>query len=153
MVFGEGDQEVEALAAEGPDEPLAESVGFWSEWRSLEDLDAEVLDGLSDFGREQDVAVEDRETVGMFEGNGISELLGNPLGRWMGGEVEVKDSARLDLHDDEDVKELKPCGDDGEKVCGDDGIGVVSDEGCPYLRALPSTTRVLPEHVLADGAC
>ena len=40
MVLGERDQEVETLTAEGSNESLAESIGFWSSGWSLENLDA-----------------------------------------------------------------------------------------------------------------
>jgi len=149
MVLGERDEEVETLTAEGSDESLAESIGFWGSGWSPEEFDAEVLDGLSHFGREQDVAVEDEEAIGMVERKSFAELLGDPPRDWVGGDVDVQDSARLDFHEDEDVEDLEAYGDDGEKVGGDDGVGVVPDEGGPGLGAAFTTPRVLPDHVLA----
>jgi hypothetical protein len=78
MVLGERDQEVETLPAEGSDESLAESVGLGSSGRSLENLDAEVCDRRSCFGREQDVTVEDEEAIGNGRKEELRETAGRP---------------------------------------------------------------------------
>jgi hypothetical protein len=75
MVLGERDEEVEALSSKSSDESLAEGVGLWGPGGSPEDLDAEVFDALSNFRREQNVAVEEDEAVGMLEGERFAELL------------------------------------------------------------------------------
>jgi hypothetical protein len=102
----------------------------------LEDIDTEVLDLFPHVGREEKVAVEYEETVGMLVGNGFTELLGCPCPGRMWGDVDVQHSPRLHFDDDEDEEDLKPWGDDGEKVGGDDGARVIADERGPSLRAL-----------------
>jgi hypothetical protein len=152
MVLGEMDEEVETLTAEGSDESLAESIGFWGSRWSLEDFDTEVFGGLSHFGREQDVAVENEEAIGMVERKRFAELLGDPPTCWVGGDVDVQESARFDFHDDEDVEDLEPYGDDGEKVGGDDGVGVVPDEGGPGLGTGFAARGIPLHHVLSYGS-
>ena len=58
----------------------------------------------------------------------------------MGGHIEMQQTARADLHGDEDVQASETGGDDGEEVTGDNRLGVIADERGPALRGGASWT-------------
>jgi len=55
-------------------------------------------------------------------GKGFPRLLECPIGDWIFGAVEVKDSSRPDLHRDEYIEDAEPRCHGNEEVTGYDGV-------------------------------
>lgn len=51
----------------------------------------------------------------------------------MFGHIAMQNTARIDLHRDEDVQHSKAGGHAGEEIAGYDGFGMIANEGAPAL--------------------
>ena len=151
MTFVEGDQEIEALATNRPDQALAMGVCFRRSNGRLQNAETKTLQFGIQFGREDRIAVMDHELVRMVEGQALAELLEGSLGNRMRGDVRVQNPPRTDLHGDEDVQRTQRRGHRNHEVTSDDALGVVSHEGGPLLIPPPAVRR-RRIHVLAYGA-
>jgi hypothetical protein len=81
-------------------------------------------------------------------GKGIPELLGGPLGRRVGGDIDVDDASAIMGQDQEDIQDLETDSRDGEEIHRDQVVDVVLQERAPRLRRGLSASR----HVLADAS-
>ena len=98
---------IKAFPAKCSDHSLAESIRERRPKRSLQDRQQHVLDGFVECPREDRIAVVDEPPVVVLPRQSFTELLERPLGRWIGRDVGMQDSAAPDLHDYEDVEHLK----------------------------------------------
>jgi len=67
----------------------------------------------------------------------FSQLLHDPLGRWMGRDIEVQNPAASVLDDEETVQHTERRGRHGEEIEGDDGLTVVVKKCEPFLGRSP----------------
>ena len=79
------------------------------------------------------VAVVDEVADARVVEEDLTELLQNPGGRGMGGDVEVKDAPPVVVDDEESVQDLEGRGRDGQEVHGRDVRHVVLEERLPSL--------------------
>jgi len=129
--FAQRNEVVQALPANGADQPLAERVRFrCSHWRS-QNTQAESVQRLIQANREDGVAVMNQDAVRVVERQKLTELLDGPLGGRMSRHVGVQDAARTGLHGHEDVQNTEPSHDGNEKVTGHDGPGLIPHECRP----------------------
>ena len=90
MPFVDRNQIVQAFSPNRPDEPFAKRIRLWErEWRP-DRPNAEVLQRAVQGCRENRVAIVNDESVRMWFGENLPELLGGPFGGRMGGHVEVQ---------------------------------------------------------------
>ena len=93
----------------------------------------------------------DDESISFVASDAFSKLLQSPIGSWMSGDIEVKNTSSCDFNNDEDIDQLKGCRDNDEEVTGDDGIRMVAHEGHPALLWVRRPHGRLG-HVATDGA-
>lgn len=74
--------------------------------------------------------------VTVVPGKGFTHLLQGPVRRWIDCNVRVKNPPAAQLHDNEDVEDLKASRNRGQEVTSDDGFGVVAKESRPLLVVL-----------------
>lgn len=75
------------------------------------------------------------EVVGRFvPGEGFSDLLGDPLGRWMIGDAQGKQPSSLVPENDQDEQQPEADRRNHEEVHGGDTARVIAQEGLPSLR-------------------
>ena len=86
---GKRDEVVEAVPADGTDEPLAERVRLGRPKGRPQRAHAEAADGLVDLGVERAPTVVDQEPVAVLARDRLPELLPDSAGRGMCGRVEV----------------------------------------------------------------
>jgi len=92
MPFGQGDQPIQTLPPEGPDEPFAKRIGLRAPHGRLAHLKAEVCYRRIAAGGEDRVAVMEDKPVRVVGRDCLTQLLEGPDGSRMGGHVEVNDS-------------------------------------------------------------
>jgi len=100
---------------------------------------------------EDPVAVPKQVTRDLLKGKGLPELLRGPLGRRMGGDVEMDDPPSVVSQNQEHIQDLKPDRRHGEEVHRDHGFDVILKERPPVLRWwVPPVYDVLAHACLAD---
>ena len=100
---------------------------------------------------EDPVAVPKQVTRDLIKGEGLPELLRGPLGRRMGGDVEMHDPPSVVSQNQEHVQDLKPDRRHGEEVDRHHVLDVILQECAPVLRRrLPTAYDVLGDAGLAD---
>src|ERR1700740_155609 len=97
MALMQRDHEVEALAANGTDQSLAESVGLGRTRRRLQNSDSEIFDGLIQLGGKCAVAIMNQGAITMLAWYALSERLPGPVGGGMSRDIAVQNSARANL--------------------------------------------------------
>jgi hypothetical protein len=106
---------------------------------------------LSKLSAEDPVAVPKQVTRDLLKRKGLPELLRSPLGRWMGGNVEMHDPPSVVSQNQEHVQDLKPDRRHGEEVDRHHGLDVILKKSAPVLRRrLPPAHDVLAHAGLAD---
>jgi hypothetical protein len=98
------DDEIQALAPDGPDHTLAESVrGGCSDW-CFERADPAVFQGLIGRSGKDGITIVDHESIRMVVRQKFAELLNRPFRCRMAGHIDMENPAGANLHRDEDVK-------------------------------------------------
>ena len=93
------------------------------------------------------VAVPKQVPRDLLKGKGLPELLRGPLGRRMGGDVEMDDPPSVVSQNQEHVQDLKPDRRHRKEVDRHHGLQVVLQEGPPCLRRRVTTA----DHVFAHA--
>src|ERR1019366_1506472 len=109
VAFAQRNDTVEAFAAKGSDEALAEGVRFWTARRRLEHGEPEGTGSRVERGREDSVTVVQQITPRMLGHDDLAQLLCGPCGGGMRRRVDVEDAAGADLHDPEGVDRAGRC--------------------------------------------
>src|ERR1017187_8158251 len=144
------DDVVEAVPAQGADDPLAEGIGRGRARWCGEESGAECSDAALEVGAVDRVSVVDEESGDLLGIAGrLRKALGGPAGAWVLGDAGVDDRASAEGENDEDVKDAESPRDEDEEVAGRGLVQVVADEGSPALATLSVQTR---RAVLGDGA-
>jgi hypothetical protein len=73
------------------------------------------------------------EAVAFIARNTLSKLLQRPIGGRVVRDIEMKESACSDFHDEENVDQLKCRRYHNEEITGNDGIGVIAHKRHPTL--------------------
>ena len=90
-------------------------------------------------------------SLGMAARQCFSQLLQRPLGGGMPRNVEMKNLAAIEVHDNENIKDAEPGCDHGEKVTGYNRLCMIAEEGGPALLGVAAAGTTLANHVLANG--
>ena len=93
MTFTERDQVVEALPADGSDQPFAEGIGLWCANRRFEHPDIKISKSGIHILREDRVAVVNDELTGVIVAEELAELLNAPFSGRVLSDVEVENAA------------------------------------------------------------
>ena len=146
------DEVVETLAADGPDQPFAESVGCRGSRRSLQDVDAEAVQFGIEARRKDPVAVVNQKAVRVVGNEKLAELPDGPVGGRMSGDVGVQNAAGVDLHREEYIQNPERCGDRDKEIAGrvidHDAFSVVAHKlwtsgGCRLCRVAEGSRDIL----------
>lgn len=148
MFLAEWNQVVEAFPPKSPDESFAKCVGLRGMRRNLQHTNAEAVESAVHVRSEDAVPIVDHEPVRMIERQELTELLRGPVGRRMLGHVKVQDSARTDLHRDEDVQDSEVLSNYSEEITGDDCLRMASYKRIPTLSR--SSTRAIRFEILPN---
>ena len=81
---------------------------------------------------------------------GFSQLLHDPIGRRMPGNVEVQDPTAPVLDDEQTVQHSEGRGRHSEEVEGDDGLAVVAEKRQPFLARIAGALG--PSQILNSDA-
>jgi len=154
MRLTDRNQEIQALAAECPQQPFTIAIRHGSLDRRPKDLDTHRGDGRVQPRRVDVIPIVEHEPVAMRGRQDLPELLQGPGGGRVGGGVDAEQAATADLKRDKDVQEAERCGDHETEVTGDERLGVIPDERRPQLpgpAGLVSSAPTLAPYVPANG--
>ena len=127
-------QEIQTPAADSSCEALAESVRLGrAEWR-FQDAQAHRLQGRTQLGGVNGVAVVNDEPVRFLSRDYLPELLKSPVRGGMGCGVEMRDSARAHFHDHEEVQDAKAGRQGDEEIARENSLCMVANKRHPTLR-------------------
>ena len=96
-------------------------------------FDAERLDRGDHIGVENRVPIEDEVSRSGTVGEGFAQLLDDPLGRGMEGDIEVEQDSPSVVDEDQNVENLESDQRDDEEVHSHNGVPMVLEEGHPLL--------------------
>ena len=116
MQLAEHDDVVEALSADGPDQPLDVWALPRTSRRDEHFIDPHRLDALAEHVGVDAVAIADHVAARRVPGEGLGDLSCRPFGGWIRGHVEVEDPPAVVRQDQEDVQDAQPDRGDGEEV-------------------------------------
>jgi len=147
---------VEALVADGEDEPFRERVCARRAHRGLDDLDADRGEHLVEAGSELGVSVADEEIetpAGIVEiGSEVACDLGHPCTARVGGDAKDMDDASLELDHEQHVVAAEQHRVDMEEVGGHDALGLGRKElGPDGTRAPVSRWETVPAQHRRDA--
>ena len=98
---------------------------------------------------EDRIVIQNGVAIGSRLWKGFSQLLHDPIGRWMRRNVEVENPAALVLDDEETVQHSKSGSRHGEEVEGDDGLAMVAKKRKPFLGRI--TAALEAPQITRDG--
>jgi hypothetical protein len=134
MAFVEHHDMIEALPADRADQPFGVGVlpGSTRRRRAVSNTDGsnpayEYLDVGA-------IAVPDQVTRGLLPAASLSELIGDPFGRWVRGDPKPQDLPPAMAHNQQTVEQTKGDRRHDEQVDGDNAISMVAKERLPPLR-------------------
>jgi len=128
------DEVVQTLTPQGADQTLGDGVRLGCPDGGQQRLDAEPGGVRDEATTVAAVAVPDEIAGLLAPGSGRDQLAPNPLGRGMGGHVEMHQPSASMGDKKEHVQRVQADGRDGEEVGRPDVRGVVAEEGPPGLR-------------------
>ena len=73
------------------------------------------------------------ESVSFITRNTFPKLLKRPIGRRVARDVEIRQFARANFHNEEDVNQWEPRRHHDEELASDDGSGVIAHKRHPAL--------------------
>jgi hypothetical protein len=113
------DDVVEAVPAQGADDPLAEGIGRGRARWCGEESGAECSDAALEVGAVDRVSVVDEESGDLLSiARRLRDALGGPAGARVLGDAGVDDRASAEGQNDEDVEEAEFPRDEDEEVAG-----------------------------------
>src|SRR5712691_2709976 len=144
----EHDHMIKALPPNGTNHPL--DVGSLPRGARCRQhfVDAHVTHLSSECIAEDRIAVAQEITWELVKRKGFPQLLSRPLGSWMGGHIEMKNTTPVMGQYQKHVKDLETDSGHGEEIDGDQLLGVILQESAPSLRRWLAGAN----HVFADAA-
>lgn len=142
----EHDDVVQTIVSDRANEAFAIRVFPWAARRGDDFLDAHVANTLLKSVTVDSIAITNQKTWRGIIGERFDDLLGSPLSRRIGSDVEVNDVSSVVTQHDKGEKYVKRgCG-DGEEVDADDVGQMVIQESPPSLRRRISMTYPILAH-------
>ena len=150
--FAEHDYVVEALAADGTDDPFHIS-SLPGGTRCRQHLfDPHGFDWIHDIFPEDPVAIAQQMTGCCIPRKGFPELLRGPLRGGMSGDSKVEDPASVVSQHQKHIQDLESDGRHRKEVDRNQSLYMIVEEGPPSLRwRLPVADHVLADARFADG--
>lgn len=133
MIRVEHDDMVEELAATTADPAFDDTVLPGAPIRSTGSFDRKGLDGGTNIATEYGIAIEDKILGRAIAGKRLAQLLDDPLGRRVFGDVYMDDVPSFVADDDEPIQESEGNGRDDEEVHGRDLRPMVAQKRHPAL--------------------
>ena len=147
MFFTEDDNVVEALAANGTDQPFHERI-LPGRVRGRQDfLDAQALQLVPELASVTGIVVANEEAQSGIPGEGLDNLLVGPFRGGMAGDVEMDNAAAVMTENDQDVEQAESCCWHDEEIQRSELRDMIVEEGTPGLRRRLTRT----DHVPGDG--
>jgi hypothetical protein len=113
MSLIDGDDVVQTLATDGPDDAFDLGILPGRAWRGPDGGEAECFGDAVEHGVEGRVAIMEYESCGGVVWEGLAKLLAGPRGCGMPRHVDVHDAAPIVVEDDEN--EQDPAGECGDR--------------------------------------
>ena len=145
--FTERNDPIETFSTDGPDQPLAISVGLRRSSRRFQNSDSEAAHGAIRVSGKDRVAIMDQESVRMVEGEKLAELLDGPFSSGMQGYVVMQNAPRTNLHRDENIDNSESGRDRNKDVAIDNGLRVIPNEGRPALAIISPRGRSVSRYL------
>ena len=133
MLFAEGDDMVDALAADCSDQPLGKTVLPWRAWRNGLVADTHGSYSARDGSTVDPVAIADEVAWGLIPGEGFNNLLPDPFCRRVRGHIDPDKLSPSQPDNDQNVEQVKANGRNHEQIQGCDVRRMVTQEGAPAL--------------------
>ena len=133
MLFAEGDDMVDALAADCSDQPLGKTVLPWRAWRDGLVADTHGSYSARDGSTVNPVAIADEVAWGLIPGEGFNNLLPDPFCRRVRGHIDPDKLSPSQPDNDQNVEQVKANGRNHEQIQGCDVRRVVTQEDAPDL--------------------
>ena len=129
MRFSQGNQPIEALFADSPDDSFANRVGRWTLRRGFHYFDPEPHNGFVEVLGKNAIAIMQQVFVPLLRSNRLTQLLQRPSRSRVRGDIAMNQASTV-MHDDHEYIQLsKGDGDGEEKVTGNDPLGVQAKKG------------------------
>jgi hypothetical protein len=150
MQLGQGDQVVQTLAPQGPNDPLAKAIREGTPVGAFQDTQSQFSDRFIQIGRKDTVSIMNEVSVGMIRWDCFAKLLLRPCRRWVVRDMDVHQLSCCKLNDYKHIEALESCRDHGQNIIGNNCLGVISHKGGPALIATRLSLWAFG-HVLTNG--
>src|SRR5450631_2352721 len=129
MRFCQGNQPIEALATDSPDDSFANRVGRWTVRWGLQYFDPEPHNGFVEVLRKNAIPIMQQVFALLLQSNRFTQLLQRPNRSRVRGDIAMNQASTVMLDDHEYIQLSKSDGDGEEKVTGNDPLGVQAKKG------------------------
>ena len=129
MRFSQGNQPIEALLADSPDDSFANRVCRWTLRRGFQYFDAKPHNGFVKVSGKNAIAIMQQVFVPLLRCNRLTQLLQRPSRSRVRCDIAMNQASTAMLDDDEYIQLSKGYGDREEKVTGNDPLGVQAKKG------------------------
>ena len=129
MRFSQGNQPIEALLADSPDDSFADRVGRWTLRRGFQYFEPEPHHGFVEVLGKNAVSIMQQVFVPLLQSNRLTQLLQRPSRRWVCGNIAMNQGSSAMLDDHEYIQLSKGDGNGEEKVTGNDPLGMQAKKG------------------------
>ncbi len=144
MLFAEGNQVIEGLPAETPEQPFTDRVRLRRLDRRAEDADAHRGDRRIKPRAVNGIPIMEDEPVGVRPREDFAELLQGPRGGWVARDVYVNQPPASRFHHGQNAEHPELRSHCHAEVAGDQGVGVIPDKGSPALATSPAPSPAGP---------
>ena len=129
MRFCQGNQPIEALLADSPDDSFANRVCRWTLRRGFQYFDPEPHHGFVEVLGKNAIAIMQQVFVPFLQSNRLTQLLQRPSRSRVRGDIAMNQASTAMLDDDEYIQLSKGYGDREEKVTGNNPLGMQAKKG------------------------
>jgi len=141
VLFAEGDDMVDALAADCSDQPLGKTVLPWRAWRDGLVADTHGSYSARDGSTVDPVAIADEVAWGLIPGEGFNNLLPDPFCRRVRGHIDPHKLSPSQPDNDQNVEQVKANGRNHEQIQGCDVRRMVTQGRCPSSDQMDHLSR------------
>src|SRR6267378_6130519 len=128
MRFRQGNQPIQALATDSPDDSFANRVGRWTLRRGFQYFDPEPRNRFVEVLGKNTIPIMQQVFVPLLQSNRLTQLLQRPSRSRVRGDIAMNQASTVMLNDHEYIQQSKGDRDGEEKVTGNDPLGVQAQE-------------------------
>ena len=144
--LAEHDDVIEAFAADRADQSFDVGILPRRAQRAHHLFDSQILDSSLEHIAIDSIAIALQVARRRVIRKRLDDLLGAPLGRWIGRDIEMHDATPLDFEHDEDIEHAKGGGRHGEEVDRDQFAQMVLQKRLPRRRRRIRSTNTILAH-------